>query len=109
MSMGALAVSGAADLVSVVIRQALVQLDTVDARRGRVGAINSVFIGASNQLGEFDSCATAALMGPVASVMLGGLATVLLAGLGLRLFRATAQRDALVQAGTAEPGGRAQA
>lgn len=109
MSMGALAVSGAADLVSVVIRQARVRLDTVDARRGQVGAINSVFIGPSNQLGEFDSGATAALMGPVASVMLGGLATLAVAGLGLRLCPAMAQRDALVQAGTAEPGGRAQA
>ena len=106
--MGAMAVSSAADLVSVVIRQALVELDTVDAMRGREGAINSMFIGAFSQLGEFDSDATAALMGPVASVVLGGLAMPV-AALGLRLFRATAQRDALVQAGTAEPGGRAQA
>ena len=109
LSMGALAVSGAADMVSVVIRQTLVQLETPDAMRGRVSAVNSVFIGASNQLGEFESGATAALMGPVASVVMGGVATLVVAGLWLRLFPALAQRDALVQAGTAEPGGRAQA
>ena len=109
LSMAALAVSGAADMVSVVIRQTLVQLETPDAMRGRVSAVNSVFIGASNQLGEFESGATAALMGPVASVVLGGVATLAVAGLWLRLFPALAQRDALVQAGAAEPAGRAQA
>jgi MFS family permease len=109
LSMAALAVSGAADMVSVVIRQTLVQLETPDEMRGRVSAVNSVFIGASNQLGEFESGATAALMGPVGSVLLGGVGTLVVAGLWLRLFPALAQRDALVQAGTAEPGGRAQA
>lgn len=109
LSMGALAVSGAADMISVVIRQTLVQLETPDAMRGRVSAVNSVFIGASNQLGEFESGATAALMGPVASVVVGGVATLAVAGLWLRFFPALAQRDALVQAGTAEPGGRARA
>jgi MFS family permease len=109
LSMAALAVSGAADMISVVIRQTLVQLETPDAMRGRVSAVNSVFIGASNQLGEFESGATAALMGPVASVVLGGAATLVVAGLWLRLFPALAQRDSLVQAGTAEPGGRARA
>jgi MFS family permease len=105
----ALAVAGAADMVSVVIRQTLVQLETPDAMRGRVGAVNSVFIGASNQLGEFESGATAALLGPVGSVVLGGLCTLLVAGLWLKLFPALARRDALLQAGTAEPGGRARA
>lgn len=109
LSMLALACSGAADMVSVVIRQTLVQLETPDAMRGRVSAVNSVFIGASNQLGEFESGATAALLGPVGSVLLGGVATLVVAGLWLRLFPALAQRDALVQAGTAEPGGRARA
>jgi hypothetical protein len=99
--MAALAVSGAADMVSVVIRQTLVQLETPDAMRGRVSAVNSVFIGASNQLGEFESGATAALLGPVGSVVLGGLGTLVVAGLWLRLFPALAQRDALVQGGTA--------
>jgi MFS family permease len=108
-SLLALAVTGAADMVSVVIRQTLVQLETPDAMRGRVSAVNSVFIGASNQLGEFESGATAALMGPVGSVVLGGVGTLLVAALWLRLFPTLAQRDALVQAGTAEPGGRARA
>jgi predicted MFS family arabinose efflux permease len=106
----ALAVTGAADMVSVVIRQTLVQLETPDAMRGRVSAVNSVFIGASNQLGEFESGATAALLGPVGSVVLGGAGTLLVAALWLRLFPALATRDALVQqAGTAEPEGRARA
>ena len=100
-SMVTLAVSGAADMVSVVIRQTLVQLETPDAMRGRVSAVNSVFIGASNQLGEFESGATAAWLGPVGSVVLGGLGTLVVAALWWRLFPALAQRDALVQPGTA--------
>ncbi|MEP6970692.1 MAG: MFS transporter [Betaproteobacteria bacterium] len=95
LSMLALVVSGGADTVSVVVRQTLVQLDTPDAMRGRVSAINSVFIGASNQLGEFESGATAALLGPVGSVVLGGLGTVLVALAWLRLFPALARRDRL--------------
>ena len=81
LSMAALAVSGAADMVSVVIRQSLVQLETPDEMRGRVSAVNSVFIGASNQLGEFESGATAALLGPVGSVVLGGVGSMLIAAL----------------------------
>ncbi len=96
LSLAALTVSGAADMISVVIRSTLVQLETPDEMRGRVSAVNSVFIGASNQLGEFESGATAALLGPVGSVVLGGLGTLLVAGLWLRLFPALAQRDALV-------------
>ncbi len=96
LSLAALAVSGAADMVSVVIRSTLVQLETPDEMRGRVSAVNSVFIGASNQLGEFESGATAALLGPVGSVLLGGLGTLLVAGLWLRLFPALARRDELV-------------
>jgi MFS family permease len=96
LSMGLLAVTGAADMVSVVIRSTLVQLETPDNMRGRVSAVNSVFIGASNQLGEFESGASAAVLGPVASVVLGGAATVLVAGLWLRWFPGLAQRDALL-------------
>jgi MFS family permease len=95
-ALAALAVTGAADMVSVVIRSTLVQLETPNEMRGRVSAVNSVFIGASNQLGEFESGATAAALGPVGSVVLGGLGTLLVAGLWLRLFPALAQRDALV-------------
>ena len=97
VSLAALAVSGAADSMSVVIRQTLVQLETPDAMRGRVSAVNSVFIGASNQLGEFESGATAAWLGPVGSVVLGGAGTLIVAGLWLRLFPTLAKRDALVQ------------
>jgi predicted MFS family arabinose efflux permease len=101
LSLAALAFSGAADMVSVVIRQTLVQLETPDDMRGRVSAVNAVFIGASNQLGEFESGATAALLGPVGSVVLGGVGTLLVAGLWLRLFPTLAQRDALVQRNSA--------
>ncbi len=92
-SMIALAVSGGADMVNVVIRQTLVQLETPDAMRGRVSAVNSVFIGASNQLGEFESGATAALLGPVGSVVAGGVGTVLVALAWVRLFPSLARRD----------------
>lgn len=91
----ALFVTGAADMVSVVIRQSLVQLETPDDMRGRVAAVNSVFIGASNQLGEFESGATAAWLGPVGSVVLGGVGTLVVVAAWLKLFPALAQRDAL--------------
>ena len=97
LSIAALAASGAADMVSIVVRQTLVQLETPDEMRGRVSAVNAVFIGASNQLGEFESGATAALLGPIGSVVLGGVGSVLIAVLWFRLFPALAQRDRLVQ------------
>ncbi|MDM0068204.1 MFS transporter [Variovorax sp. J31P207] len=97
VSLVALAVSGGADMVNVVIRQTLVQLETPDAMRGRVSAVNSIFIGASNQLGEFESGATAALLGPVGSVVAGGVGTVLVALAWLRLFPSLAQRDRIVR------------
>ncbi len=95
LSMAALVVSGAADMISVVIRQTLVQLATPDEMRGRVSAASSVFIGASNQLGEFESGATAALFGPVASVVGGGLGTALVVVAWVFLFPALAQHDRL--------------
>jgi MFS family permease len=95
LSMLALAVSGAADMVSVVVRQTLVQLETPDAMRGRVSAVNSVFIGASNQLGEFESGVTAAWLGPIGSVVLGGVGTLVVAMAWWRLFPSLAQRDRL--------------
>ncbi len=93
LSLAALAVSGGADMVSVVVRQTLVQLETPDAMRGRVAAVNSLFIGASNQLGEFESGATAAWLGPVGSVVAGGIGTLLVALCWTRLFRSLAERD----------------
>ena len=96
LSLLALVITGAADNISVVTRLTLVQLETPDAMRGRVAAVNSIFIGASNQLGEFESGATAALFGPVGSVVMGGVGTVLIAALWLRLFPALARRDRMV-------------
>jgi MFS family permease len=88
LSMLALAVLGAADTISVVIRFSLVQLRTPDAMRGRVGAVNFLFINASNQLGQFESGVTAALFGTVPAAVLGGVATVAIALLWMRLFPA---------------------
>jgi MFS family permease len=96
LSLAALFVTGAADMVSVVVRQTMVQLETPDAMRGRVSAVSSLFIGASNQLGEFESGVTAALLGPVGSVVLGGVGTWLVCALWWRWFPALARRDALV-------------
>ena len=72
--------SGGADMVSVVIRQTLVQLDTPDAMRGRVSAVNSTFIGASNELGEFRAGTVAEWMGPIGAVVVGGAGTLVVAG-----------------------------
>jgi hypothetical protein len=95
LSFAALLVAGAADMVSVVIRQTLVQIDTPDAMRGRVSAVNSVFIGASNQLGEFESGVTAAWLGAVGSVVLGGIGTLAVAGVWIKLFPTLARRQRL--------------
>ena len=81
LSLAALGVAGSADSVSVVIRNTLAQLGTPNHLRGRVSAVNSLFIGTSNQLGEFESGALAALVGPVASVVAGGVATVAVVGI----------------------------
>jgi MFS family permease len=85
-SMLILAVLGGADMVSVVIRNAYVQLQTPNEMRGRVSAVNSVFIGASNQLGEFESGVTAAWFGAVPAVILGGVGTLLVVVLWMRWF-----------------------
>jgi hypothetical protein len=86
---------GAADMVSVVIRSSLVQLGTPDEMRGRVSAVNSVFIGASNQLGEFESGVTAAWFGAVPAVVLGGIGTLVVVALWMRLFPALLRFDRL--------------
>jgi MFS family permease len=88
LSMIALAFLGAADTVSVVIRFSLVQLSTPNEMRGRVGAVNFLFINASNQLGQFESGVAAALFGTVASAVFGGVATVAIALLWMKLFPA---------------------
>ncbi len=86
LSILALAVMGAADTVSVVIRIALVQLSAPDEMRGRVGAVNYLFVNASNQLGEFESGLTAAMFGAVPAVILGGVGTIAMALLWMKLF-----------------------
>ena len=86
LSLLALAVLGAADTVSVVIRFSLVQLSTPDDMRGRVGAVNFLFINASNQLGQFESGVTAALMGAMPAAVLGGIGTIAIALLWMKLF-----------------------
>jgi MFS family permease len=86
LSLAALVVLGAADIVSVYVRLSLVQLATPDAMRGRVSAVNYLFIGASNELGEFESGVTAAWFGTVPSVVIGGVGTLLVVGLWMILF-----------------------
>jgi MFS family permease len=88
LSVAALAVLGAADTISMVIRIALVQLNTPDKMRGRVGAVNFLFVNTSYQLGEFESGMTAALFGTVPAVVLGGLGTIAVALLWMKLFPA---------------------
>jgi MFS family permease len=86
LSVLALAILGAADTVSVVIRFSLVQLATPNEMRGRVGAVNFLFINASNQLGQFESGVAAALFGTIPSAAFGGLATIAIALLWMKLF-----------------------
>jgi MFS family permease len=86
LSVLALAILGAADTISVVIRFSLVQLATPDEMRGRVGAVNFLFINASNQLGQFESGITAALFGAMPAAVLGGVGTVAIALLWMKLF-----------------------
>jgi MFS family permease len=95
LSVVALAVLGAADTVSVVIRFSLVQLATPDEMRGRVGAVNFLFINASNQLGQFESGVTAALLGTMPAAVLGGVATIAVALLWMKLFPALREVEKL--------------
>lgn len=95
LSLGVLVVLGAADMVSMVIRGAFVQLETPDEMRGRVSAVNGLFIGASNQLGEFESGLTAHWFGTVPAVVLGGVGTLIVTGAWMKLFPSLAQRDKL--------------
>jgi predicted MFS family arabinose efflux permease len=97
LSLALLAIGGAADMVSVVVRQTMVQLDTPDGMRGRVSAINSLCISGSNQLGEFRAGAVAAALGPVAAVWTGALGSLLVVALWIRWFPGLWRRDRLVQ------------
>ncbi|MGC3983193.1 MAG: MFS transporter [Steroidobacteraceae bacterium] len=93
VSLVALAGLGASDMMSVFVRNYLVQLITPDAIRGRVSAVSSVFIGASNELGEFESGTTAAWWGTVAAVVVGGSATIVVSLLWMKLFPALRRMD----------------
>lgn len=92
-SLTVLVVLGAADMISMVIRGAFVQLETPDEMRGRVSAVNGLFIGASNQLGEFESGLTAHWFGTVPAVVLGGVGTLLVTGVWMKLFPTLTHRD----------------
>jgi MFS family permease len=95
LSLGALAVAGAADTVSVIIRGSLLQLGTPPEMRGRVSAMNSLFIGASNELGEFESGLTAQWWGAVRATVVGGVGALAVAGLWAMLFPRLRQADEL--------------
>lgn len=95
LSMAALAVTGAADMISVYVRQSLIQFATPDAMRGRVSSVSFIFISASNELGEFESGVAARFLGPVGAVVLGGAVAIVTALAWFRLFPALAKADRL--------------
>lgn len=97
LSLAALAVLGAADMVSVYVRSTLIQLHTPDAMRGRVSAVSSLFISSSNELGEAESGFTAALLGPVAAVALGGIGAIIVTGLWAWHFPELRRADRFTQ------------
>jgi MFS family permease len=95
LSVAALAVLGGADAISVYVRQTLVQLVTPDPMRGRVAAVSSVFIGASNELGEFESGVVARFLGPIGAALFGGVGALVVTGLWSALFPALRKADRL--------------
>jgi MFS family permease len=96
ISLVALFVVGASDMISVVVRSTLVQIATPPEMRGRVSAVNLLFIGASNELGQFESGITAQWMGAVPAVVFGGVGTLVVVGLWLRLFPQLRNMDRLI-------------
>ncbi len=96
ISLCSLIVMGSADMVSVVIRSTLVQIETPDDMRGRVSAVNALFIASSNQLGEFESGVLATAVGAVPAILLGGAGTLIIVGLWIKLFPDLWKRDQLV-------------
>ncbi|WP_082497964.1 MFS transporter [Pseudorhodoferax sp. Leaf267] len=102
LSMGALLVAGMADMVSVYIRGALVQFSTPDAMRGRVQAVNMLFIGSSNELGEFRAGTSAAWFGAVPAAVLGGLCTLGVVGAWTRIFGTLRRLDRFEDAAQAD-------
>ncbi|HSG03973.1 MAG TPA: MFS transporter [Marinobacterium sp.] len=96
LSLAMLFTLGAADMVSVVVRSTLVQIETPDAMRGRVSSVNSLFIATSNQMGEFESGVLATFVGAVPAILFGGVGTLLITALWIPLFPTLWNRDALV-------------
>jgi len=95
LSVAALAVLGGADMLSVYVRQTLVQLVTPDHMRGRVASVSSVFIGASNELGEFESGVVARILGPVGAAVFGGVGAIAVTAIWARLFPDLRRADRL--------------
>jgi MFS family permease len=95
LSMAILAILGSADVVSVVVRSTLVQLETPDEMRGRVSAVNTLFIGTSNQLGEFESGVTASWFGLIPATIFGGVGSIVVALLWMRFFPGLRKLDRL--------------
>jgi MFS family permease len=110
LSLISLVLVGASDMVSVVVRGTLVQIATPDAVRGRVNAVDMIFIGASNELGEFESGVTAHWFGTVPAVILGGAGTLIVVALWAWLFPELRDADRLtpVQEQAADPMPKAQ-
>jgi hypothetical protein len=86
LSLAALFVLGASDMISVFIRSTMIQFATPDVMRGRVSAVNMLFIGASNELGEFESGLTAAWWGVIPAVIVGGVGTLAVVAVWMKLF-----------------------
>jgi len=95
LSLAALALTGAADMISVIVRSSLMQLGTPPEMRGRVSAVNSLFVGASNELGGFESGLTAQWWGAVHATMVGGMGALAVAGLWAWLFPDLRRTDEL--------------
>jgi hypothetical protein len=95
LSAAALAVLGAADMLSVYVRQTLVQIVTPDHMRGRVASVSFLFIGASNELGEFESGVAARFLGPVGAALFGGVGALAVTAIWARLFPALRRADRL--------------
>jgi MFS family permease len=95
VSVLALAILGAADMISVYVRQSLVQIVTPDPMRGRVSAVSTLFIGASNELGEFETGVVARLLGPIGACLFGGLGSLAVTGTWTQLFPALRRADRL--------------
>jgi len=95
LSVLALAILGGADMLSVFVRQTLVQLVTPDPMRGRVAAVSTLFIGASNELGEFESGVAARFLGPVGAAVFGGVGALIVTGAWAKMFPALRKADRL--------------